>query len=159
MALNTVIGFTNKSLHASVSQLLDGPYSVAQMTHDLRKVRLKGLITRIPHTNSYTLTPEGAPHVSSDLFFDGLPGAFVTLGAQGHIPDPIRKAVVTARNSKLSYSQAPINGGKVATLVAMLVAMEPHHHDGLRIGSTRQPHATYRVRDARPAGKPYHVSN
>ncbi|MGC9156497.1 MAG: hypothetical protein ACP5HZ_12765 [Ferrimicrobium sp.] len=29
------------------------------MTYDLRKLRLKGLITRIPHTNSYTLTPEG----------------------------------------------------------------------------------------------------
>ena len=59
VALNTVIGFTNKSLRASVSQLLGGPYSAAQMTYDLRKLRLKGLITRIPHTNSYTLTPEG----------------------------------------------------------------------------------------------------
>ena len=28
-------------------------------TYDLRKLRLKGLVTRIPHTNSYTLTPEG----------------------------------------------------------------------------------------------------
>ena len=59
VALNTVIGFTNKSLRASVSQLLDGPYSAAQMTYDLRKLRLKGLVTRIPHTNSYTLTSEG----------------------------------------------------------------------------------------------------
>ena len=42
-----------------MSQLLGGPYSAAQMTYDLRKLRLKGLITRIPHANSYTLTPEG----------------------------------------------------------------------------------------------------
>ena len=42
-----------------MSQLLDGPYSAAQMTYDLRKLRLKGLVTRIPHTNSYTLTSEG----------------------------------------------------------------------------------------------------
>ncbi|KJE77313.1 hypothetical protein FEAC_10280 [Ferrimicrobium acidiphilum DSM 19497] len=59
VALNTVIGVTNKSLRSSVSQLFGGPYSATQMTYALRKLRLKGLITRIPHTNSYTLTSEG----------------------------------------------------------------------------------------------------
>ncbi len=59
VALNTVIGFSNKSLCASVSQLLGGPCNATQMTYDLRKLRVKGLMTRIPHTNSYTLTPEG----------------------------------------------------------------------------------------------------
>ncbi len=37
---------------------LDGPYGAAQMTYDLRKVRLKGFVTRIPHTNSPTLMSE-----------------------------------------------------------------------------------------------------
>ena len=29
------------------------------MTYDLRRLRLHGLIERIPHTNTYTLTPGG----------------------------------------------------------------------------------------------------
>src|SRR5580658_5536952 len=37
VALNTVVGFTNRSLRAQVSQLLGGPYSSAQMTYDLRR--------------------------------------------------------------------------------------------------------------------------
>ena len=59
VALNTVVGFTNKSLRALVSQLLDGPFSSAQMTYDLRRLRLKGMVTRVEHTNTYTLTQEG----------------------------------------------------------------------------------------------------
>lgn len=59
VALNSVVGFTNKSLRALVSQLLDAPYRHTQMTYDLRRLRLKGLIVRIEGTNTYTLTPEG----------------------------------------------------------------------------------------------------
>jgi predicted MarR family transcription regulator len=29
------------------------------MSYDLRRLRLKGLITRLPHTNTYVLTDEG----------------------------------------------------------------------------------------------------
>jgi predicted MarR family transcription regulator len=29
------------------------------MTYDLRRLRLKGLVTRVQHTNTYTLTEEG----------------------------------------------------------------------------------------------------
>ena len=29
------------------------------MTYDLRRLRLKGLIARVPHTNTYTLTTDG----------------------------------------------------------------------------------------------------
>ena len=59
VALNTVVGFTNQSLRALVSPLLDQPFSSAQMTYDLRRLRLKGLVTRIEHTNPYTLTDQG----------------------------------------------------------------------------------------------------
>ncbi len=38
---------------------LDVPYSMSQMSYDLRRLRLKGLITRLPHTNTYVLTEEG----------------------------------------------------------------------------------------------------
>jgi hypothetical protein len=57
--LNTVVGFTNRSLRAQVSGLLGGAYSSAQMTYDLRRLRLKGLIQRIEHSNRYVLTPDG----------------------------------------------------------------------------------------------------
>jgi hypothetical protein len=59
--LNTVVGFTNRSLRARVSGLLGGgsTYTAAQMTYDLRRLRLKGLIRRIERTNRYVLTPEG----------------------------------------------------------------------------------------------------
>lgn len=59
VALNTVVGFTNKSLRALVSQLLAGPYSSSQMTYDLRRLRLKGLVTRLEHSNTYTLSDDG----------------------------------------------------------------------------------------------------
>jgi len=35
------------------------PYSTAQMTYDLRRLRLKGLIHRIPGTHRYTATTCG----------------------------------------------------------------------------------------------------
>jgi hypothetical protein len=57
--LNAVVGFTNRSLRAQVSGLLGGGYTSAQMTYDLRRLRLKGLIRRIERTNRYVLTPEG----------------------------------------------------------------------------------------------------
>jgi predicted MarR family transcription regulator len=39
--------------------LLGSPYSGGQMTYDLRRLRLAGLIHRIEHTNRYVLTPDG----------------------------------------------------------------------------------------------------
>ena len=57
--LLSVVGFTNKTLRGLVSQLLDGPYTQAQMTYDLRRLRLKGLIRRLPRSNTYVLTADG----------------------------------------------------------------------------------------------------
>ncbi len=52
-------GITNKSLRALMTGLLHAPYSPGQMTYDLRRLRLAGLIRRIEHTNRYVLTPDG----------------------------------------------------------------------------------------------------
>ena len=52
-------GITNKSLRALMTGLLAAPYSPGQMTYDLRRLRLAGLIRRIEHTNRYVLTPDG----------------------------------------------------------------------------------------------------
>jgi len=52
-------GITNKSLRALMTGLLHTPYSPGQMTYDLRRLRLHGLIRRLGHTNRYVLTPDG----------------------------------------------------------------------------------------------------
>src|SRR5450755_3082854 len=52
-------GITNKSLRALMTGLLQTPYSPGQMTYDLRRLRLAGLIRRIEHTNRYIPTPDG----------------------------------------------------------------------------------------------------
>jgi hypothetical protein len=57
--LGAVTGFSNKSLRPLVAAHLDRPYTRGQMSYDLRRLRLHGLIQRIRHQNTYTLTPEG----------------------------------------------------------------------------------------------------
>jgi len=57
--LHAVTGFTNKSLRGHVAGLLGQPYHPSKMSYDLRRLRLHGLIERLPHSNTYVLTPEG----------------------------------------------------------------------------------------------------
>jgi hypothetical protein len=52
-------GFTNKSLRPLVAELLGDPYSQARCCYDLRRLRLKGLIVRLEHSNTYVLTDDG----------------------------------------------------------------------------------------------------
>jgi len=55
-------GFRNRDLRRHVADLLGadaGSYSAAQMTYDLRRLRLKGLIYRPPRSHRYFLTPHG----------------------------------------------------------------------------------------------------
>jgi hypothetical protein len=59
VTLHAVAGFTNQSLRGLVAGLLGSDYGTNQMTYDLRRLRLHGLISRVPHTNTYVLTPEG----------------------------------------------------------------------------------------------------
>jgi hypothetical protein len=53
------LGFTNRSLRAQVSHLLGVAYTVNQMSYDLARLRLNGLVERRPHTNTYDLTADG----------------------------------------------------------------------------------------------------
>ena len=57
--LNSVVAFTNRSLRAQVATLLASPYTANQMSYDLARLRAKGLIERVEHTNTYRLTPDG----------------------------------------------------------------------------------------------------
>ena len=57
--LHAVAGFTNKTLRTLVAAHLGQPYSQSRMSYDLRRLRLHGLIKRLPHSNTYLLTPDG----------------------------------------------------------------------------------------------------
>ena len=59
LLLHAVTGITSKSLRGLVAGLPGTDYSSHQMTYDLRRLRLHGLIQRAPHTSTYTLTPGG----------------------------------------------------------------------------------------------------
>ncbi|MFQ5788870.1 MAG: hypothetical protein ACE5JI_00165 [Acidobacteriota bacterium] len=54
-----VAGFTNRQLVQLVSALLNAPYTARQATYDLRRLKRKGLIVRLPHSRRYQLTPLG----------------------------------------------------------------------------------------------------
>src|SRR5260370_36930809 len=58
-AVHGVAGFNNRSLCALVVGFLGTTYTSAQMTYDLRRLRLHGLIARLPRSNTYFLTPQG----------------------------------------------------------------------------------------------------
>src|SRR5207248_6597686 len=52
-------GFTNKHLRVLIAGLLGSDYRPNPMTYDLRRLRLAGLIQRLPHSNRYQLTSDG----------------------------------------------------------------------------------------------------
>ena len=55
-------GFTHAQLRAHLSNLLGinlGDFGAGRMTYDLRRLRLHGLIRRIPKTNRYQITAQG----------------------------------------------------------------------------------------------------
>ena len=54
-------GLRNRQLREAAAPLRGmslGDYNAGQMTYDLRRLRLRGLIERIPHTQRYRLTAE-----------------------------------------------------------------------------------------------------
>jgi hypothetical protein len=57
--LCAVTGITNKSLRALMTGLLGTAYGMNQASYDLGRLARNGLITRIPHSNLYALTPDG----------------------------------------------------------------------------------------------------
>jgi hypothetical protein len=52
-------GFRNRDLRPHVAALFGSAYTTSQMTYDLRRLRLKGLIHRIPQSHRYTATTCG----------------------------------------------------------------------------------------------------
>lgn len=56
---NLIGGFSNKTIRPLVQGLLGEPYGQSRCCYDLRRLRLKGLISRVEHSNTYVLTPDG----------------------------------------------------------------------------------------------------
>jgi hypothetical protein len=78
---------SNRTLRSAVTQLLDVPpetYSSAQMTYDLRRLRLKGLIERIGHSHRYCLTALGIKVVT---FFTKLYHRLFCPGLAAMVPE------------------------------------------------------------------------
>ena len=90
-------GFSNRSLRTHVAQLVGGTdqdYSAAKMTYDLRRLRLKGLIVRLPGTHRYILTTHGCRVA---LLFTRLNArVFRPLWAALHQPDGIPRPLAAA---------------------------------------------------------------
>ena len=93
VTLNSVVGFTNRSLRAQVAGLLGTAYSVNQMSYDLARLRRKGLIRRLEHRNTYVLTSDG---VRAAVFYTKLHDRLLRplLAAdQPPAPPPLRQAL------------------------------------------------------------------
>jgi hypothetical protein len=56
---HTLDGFDNRQLVKLVGRMWHPAYSTRQATYDLRRLRRKALITRLPHSHRYPLTPLG----------------------------------------------------------------------------------------------------
>ena len=86
-------GFRNRDLRPLVETLLGRPYSAAQMTYDLRRLRLKGLLHRIPKTHRYTATSYGlkVAFFSAKLYLRILrPNWAALLPNDDQLPRPLR---------------------------------------------------------------------
>jgi hypothetical protein len=108
VVLNAVVGFTHRSLRAQVAALLGTAYSAGQMSYDLTRLRRKGLIQRLPRSNTYVLTADG---VRFALFYTKVHDRLLVplLAAnQPPAPAPLRNALEAIDRSVADYvRQAP----------------------------------------------------
>ncbi|MGH7310098.1 MAG: hypothetical protein ACREK6_15540 [Candidatus Rokuibacteriota bacterium] len=101
--VHAVAGFTNKSLRSLVAGLLGVDYTASQMTYDLRRLRLHGLIERVPRTNTYVLTPDG---LRVAIFYSKVHARILRpLLAADHAPAPLelRRALATIDHAVADY--------------------------------------------------------
>lgn len=77
-------GFSNAELRRHLEPLRARPTSAGSMTYDLRRLRLHGLIRRIPRTHRYELTASGLRHA---LFLTRAHDRLLRPGSLVAIPD------------------------------------------------------------------------
>jgi hypothetical protein len=106
LLLTRTVGFTHRSLRAQVTALLGTPYSASQMSYDLTRLRRKGLIGRLPRTNTYVLTSDG---VRFALFYTKLHDRLLhpLLAADTPpAPPPLRAALHVIDRSVRDYARS-----------------------------------------------------
>lgn len=104
-ALQALTGFSNKSLRELVAQHLDRDYSQAQMSYDLRRLRLHGLIQRVPRRNTYQLTSDG---IRVAVFYTKLQNRLLRPLLDANKPPApidIRRALTTLEHAVAEYVQ------------------------------------------------------
>lgn len=93
------LGFRNRDLRPRVAALMgldEQTYTSHRMTYDLRRLRLKGLIQRVPRSHRYLLTPFGlqAALFLTQVYLRVLRPGWATLSAAAEeTPHPLRQAV------------------------------------------------------------------
>jgi predicted MarR family transcription regulator len=83
--------------------LLGVSYTIGQASYDLRRLRLKGIIERLPHSNTYTLTTNGQRFA---IFYTKLHNRVLVplLAAdQPPAPTPLRQALHTIDQHLTDY--------------------------------------------------------
>ena len=93
-------GFRNRDLRNHIVNLLGAnasEYHAGKMTYDLRRLRLKGIISKKPNTTQYFMTPYGyrvtqfLTRLHARLFRPGFASFDEHLGTQ--VPTPLRRAM------------------------------------------------------------------
>jgi hypothetical protein len=114
--VHAVTGFTNKSLRGLVAGLHGHDYTTSQMTYDLRRLRLHGLIQRIPHTNTYTVTTDG---IRVAVFYSKVHDRVLRplIAAPDRPPAPIelRRAIATIDRITTDYVTTALLGASPET--------------------------------------------
>lgn len=109
-------GFQNRDLRGLVADLVGVTtehYTVGQMTYDLRRLRLKGLIFRPPRSNRYLVTPYGwkvarlFSRLEARVF---RPAMAVFTANDAVLPFPLRQALdrVDGQLDRLIYDALPL---------------------------------------------------
>ena len=104
-------GFRNGDLRSDVSQLLARPahdLSPGQMTYQLRRLRLRGLIIRIPGTQRYEVTDSGQRMAvfwlgSFSQTIRPMATTVFDVGLQTKILNTLRKTIQKHSNSSSAY--------------------------------------------------------
>ena len=103
LVVHAVTGFTNKSLRGQVAGLLGRDYSSSQMSYDLRRLRLHGLIERDAAAPTPTpLTPEG---IRVAVFYTKLQARLLAPAPRGR-PSPRRQSRSVAPSAPSSTCSA-----------------------------------------------------
>jgi hypothetical protein len=110
-------GFTNADLRAHLCQLLGvnpDAWPAGRATYDLRRLRLHGLIARIPHTHRYRVTDTGLHHA---MFLTRVHNRLLRTGT-AQLADPNPPAPTPLRAAARAYDAALDNLIRQAGLAA-----------------------------------------